>query len=136
MANMQVRAGDLVEATIASSHPRPIRIRVDREPWPVSRRATALSDGRRVIAVLTNSIRVIEDRAPDRVERRQAELRAAARERIAAVAASTCETCREGCRCDPAPDRPNGCAHLGCWGPDATEDCPEAARLRAAYPLR
>jgi hypothetical protein len=64
---MQVRAGDLVEATIASSQPRTIRVRVDRQPWPVNERATTLSDGRTVIAVLTESIRVVEETAAKQV---------------------------------------------------------------------
>ncbi|MCP9947350.1 hypothetical protein [Actinomadura madurae] len=68
---------------------------------------------------------------------KQAEPRAAGRRRIEAIKASTCETCREGCHCDvDNPERPTGCAHLGCWGPNATGDCPEAIRLEAAHPLR
>lgn len=62
---------------------------------------------------------VITDRAattPDHVE---------------AIKASTCEICRNGCRCSGGPDGPTGCGHLGCWGPDATGDCPEVIRLRA-----
>lgn len=55
-----IQAGDLVEATIASTKPRTIRVRVDRAPWPCNERSTVLSDGRGVDAVLTDSIRVIE----------------------------------------------------------------------------
>ena len=40
--------------------PRTIRVRLDREPWPVNNRATTLSDGKGVVAVLTDSIRVVE----------------------------------------------------------------------------
>jgi hypothetical protein len=52
---------------------------------------------------------------------------------VAAVKASTCETCRDGCNCSGGPGwtGPTGCEHLGCWGPDATFDCPEAVRLMA-----
>lgn len=56
----QVRAGDLVEATTASSKPRTIRVRVDREPWPIGDNDTVLSDGEGVVAVVTETIRVVE----------------------------------------------------------------------------
>lgn len=51
----------------------------------------------------------------------------------AAVEASTCGTCRDGCSCSGGPDwdGPTGCSHLGCWGPNATFACPEAIRLTA-----
>lgn len=63
LAAKQIRAGDLVEATVASTKPRTIQVRVDREPWVINDRSTTLSDGKGVVAVLTDSIRVIESGA-------------------------------------------------------------------------
>ena len=60
LAAKQVRAGNLVEATVASNKPRTIRVRVDREPWVIGDDATVLSDGKGVVAVLTETIRVVE----------------------------------------------------------------------------
>uniref|UniRef100_UPI003F497F68 hypothetical protein n=1 Tax=Nonomuraea sp. CA-251285 TaxID=3240002 RepID=UPI003F497F68 len=57
----QVRAGDLVEAAVASTAPRTlIRVRVDREPWG-DERTTIVSDGRGVLAVFTDTVRVVPD---------------------------------------------------------------------------
>jgi len=56
----ELRAGDLVEATISSTHPRTIRLRIDRTPWPGGPGNTVLSDGRAVYAVRTDSIRVVD----------------------------------------------------------------------------
>ena len=47
---------------------------------------------------------------------------------IAAMLASSCETCRIGCTCS-GPD--TGCGHYGCWGYQDAADCPEAIRIRA-----
>ncbi|MFI1204802.1 hypothetical protein ACH4VR_36140 [Streptomyces sp. NPDC020883] len=62
---VQVRPGDLVEATVWATNDgkpatRTIRVRVDRKPWPINDRNTTLSDGKEVVAVLTDTIRVIE----------------------------------------------------------------------------
>ncbi|RCG27189.1 hypothetical protein DQ384_26070 [Sphaerisporangium album] len=53
-----IHPGDLVEATTASTHPRTTRVLVDRTPWSGNERSTVLSDGRGVIAVLTDTLRV------------------------------------------------------------------------------
>lgn len=57
---VRVRAGDLVEAATASNKPRTIRVRVDREPWPIGDNATTLCGEGGPVAVLTDSIRVVE----------------------------------------------------------------------------
>jgi hypothetical protein len=53
-----VRAGDVVEATVASYRPRTIYVHVDREPWPGGDGNTVLSDGTGEVAVRTDSVRV------------------------------------------------------------------------------
>lgn len=56
----KVRAGDLVEVTVASNRPRLIHVRVDREPWELAEQRSVLCDGRRPYSVFTASIRVVE----------------------------------------------------------------------------
>lgn len=41
-----------------------------------------------------------------------------------------CRTCHTGCDHGPKAD-PGSCGHLGCWGPDATSDCPGVGYARA-----
>jgi hypothetical protein len=58
----EIRAGTLVEAVVISTRPTVQQWRVDRAPWGGDR-DTILSDGRGVVAVWTNSLRVIEQPA-------------------------------------------------------------------------
>ncbi|WP_329368837.1 hypothetical protein OG896_24840 [Streptomyces sp. NBC_00669] len=58
-----IRPGDLVEGVVASSHPRTIRVRVDREPWKINSRCTVLCDGRGIDAVYTHTLRLAADDA-------------------------------------------------------------------------
>ncbi|GAB2966053.1 hypothetical protein GCM10023080_029840 [Streptomyces pseudoechinosporeus] len=58
----EIKDGDVVEAMLAGGgEPRTIRLKVDRTPWPGGPDSTVLSDGTRVTAVVTSSVRVVED---------------------------------------------------------------------------
>ncbi|GBQ04415.1 hypothetical protein SSP531S_59110 [Streptomyces spongiicola] len=58
----EVKPGDVVEAMLAGGgEPRTVRLQVDRTPWPGGPDSTVLSDGRAVTAVVTASVRVVED---------------------------------------------------------------------------
>ncbi len=58
----EIQPGDVVEAMLAGGgEPRAIRLKVDRTPWPGSPDSTVLSDGRAVTAVVTASVKVVED---------------------------------------------------------------------------
>ncbi|MBZ6253665.1 hypothetical protein KVH27_35540 [Streptomyces olivaceus] len=58
----EIKAGDVVEAMLAGGgEPRTIRLKVDRTPWAGGPDATVLSDGKAVTAVVTASVRVVED---------------------------------------------------------------------------
>lgn len=47
--------------------------------------------------------------------------------------ASACDTCGLGGGCDCRMDDPAaGCAHYGCWGPQATNDCHTGAYVERA----
>lgn len=54
--------GDLIEGTIAGTHPRTVRVRIARVPWPINHRAHTVTDGAQmVVALLSNSIRVVAE---------------------------------------------------------------------------
>lgn len=57
----ELKSGDVVEATLSGGTPRTVRLRLDRAPWPIGPDATTVSDGQSVTAVVTSSIRVVED---------------------------------------------------------------------------
>jgi hypothetical protein len=58
----EIKPGDVVEAILAGGgEPKTIRLRVDRTPWPGGPDCTVLSDGTAVTAVVTASVRVVED---------------------------------------------------------------------------
>ncbi|MFJ1552791.1 hypothetical protein [Streptomyces mirabilis] len=58
----EIQPGDVVEAMLAGGgEPRTIRLKVDRTPWPGGPDSTVLSDGTAVTAVVTASVRVVED---------------------------------------------------------------------------
>ncbi|OVZ99518.1 hypothetical protein B9W64_37640 [Streptomyces sp. CS159] len=58
----EIKAGDVVEAMLAGGgEPKTIRLKVDRTPWAGGPDSTVLSDGKAVTAVVTTSVRVVED---------------------------------------------------------------------------
>lgn len=58
----EIKPGDVVEAMLAGGgEPKTIRLKVDRTPWPGGPDSTVLSDGTAVTAVVTASVRVVED---------------------------------------------------------------------------
>ncbi|MEE1764460.1 hypothetical protein [Streptomyces sp. SP18BB07] len=58
----EIQPGDVVEAMLAGGgEPKTIRLKVDRTPWPGGPDSTVLSDGKAVTAVVTASVRVVED---------------------------------------------------------------------------
>ncbi|MFI9078720.1 hypothetical protein ACIGW8_19965 [Streptomyces sioyaensis] len=58
----EIQPGDVVEAMLAGGgEPRTIRLKVDRTPWPGGPDSTVLSDGTAVTAVVTTSVKVVED---------------------------------------------------------------------------
>ncbi|MFD0393379.1 hypothetical protein ACFQ3Z_16230 [Streptomyces nogalater] len=81
---VQVKAGDLIEAKTATrnSEPSTIRRRVNREPWLIGRNSAAISDGKGLDSVFTDTIRVIDetpqrpDVRGDAAERRRSQRRA------------------------------------------------------------
>ncbi|TLS44903.1 hypothetical protein FE633_17295 [Streptomyces montanus] len=60
---VHIHAGDLVEAKTATvnGEPKTITVRVDRTPWLVNHRTTALSDGAGLIPVFTDTLRVVDE---------------------------------------------------------------------------
>lgn len=58
----EIQPGDVVEAMLAGGgEPKTVRLKVDRTPWPGGPDSTVLSDGKAVTAVVTASVRVVED---------------------------------------------------------------------------
>lgn len=58
----EINPGDVVEAMLAGGgEPRTVRLKVDRAPWPGGAESTVLSDGASVTAIVTSSVRVVED---------------------------------------------------------------------------
>lgn len=56
-----LKPGMLIEAETAGTKPRTIQVRIDRTPWHINDRSTTLSDGRGVVAVFTDTIRIIPE---------------------------------------------------------------------------
>ncbi len=59
IAPQDIRPGDTVAAFSTSSSPKPFRITVDRAPWKVNARTTALTDGRSMYDAQTATLRLV-----------------------------------------------------------------------------
>ncbi|WP_331733384.1 hypothetical protein OG948_59520 (plasmid) [Embleya sp. NBC_00888] len=61
------RAGDLVEAVVVSTppRPRPVRLRLDRDPWPSTGAGTlVVCDATSATVVRADTLRRVKDDAP------------------------------------------------------------------------